>query len=394
MALTDTKVRTIKATEKPQKLFDERGLFLLVTPTGSKYWRFKYRFNNKEKLLSLGTFPDVSLSQARDRREEARKRLSEGIDPSEYRKVMKTAAIERQANSFEVIGREWFLKKKPTWKDNHSLTIIRRLERDLFPWLGDKPISEITPGILLRVLRLVEQRGTIETAHRDLSYCMQILQYAVQSSYIESNPARDLKGALASAKGRHFAAPTDAKQFSALLKIIEGYQGSIIVRCAIRLAPHVFVRPGELRTAKWADIDFDKAEWRFIVSKTETPHLVPLSRQSIEILREIEPVTGKGPYVFPCARSPQRPMSENAILAALRRLGITKEEASGHGFRATARTLLDEVLGFRPDFIEHQLAHAVRDPNGRAYNRTAHLEERRKMMQAWSDYIDSLKLDN
>lgn len=391
MALTDTKVRAAKAADKQQKLYDERGLFLIVTTTGSKYWRFKYRFNQKEKMLSIGTYPDISLSEARDRREEARKRLSQGIDPSEYKKVMKTVAIERQANSFEVIAREWIMKKMPTWKESHSCTVIRRLERDIFPWLGDKPITEITPHVLLKVLRQVEERGTVETARRILSYCAQIFYYAVSSNYVERNPALDLKGALPPTKKKHFAAPTEPEAFAGLLKVIEGYQGNIIVRCALRLTPHVFVRPGELRSAKWADIDFNKAEWRYTVSKTDTPHIVPLSRQSIDILKEIQPVTEDGPYVFPCARTPQRPMSENAILGALRRLGITKEEATGHGFRATARTLLEEVLGFRIEVIEHQLAHAVRDPNGRAYNRTKLLDERKRMMQEWSDYVDSLK---
>lgn len=391
MPLTESKIRAAKATDKAQKLFDERGLFLLVTPTGSKYWRFKYRFDGKEKLLAFGTYPDVNLSMARDKREEARKCLRDGIDPSEQRKAMKTATIGRQADSFEVIARDWFAKYSPSWAVSNSSKIISRLERNIFPWLGNKPITEITAPMLLKVLRLIEARGAKETTRRVLRYCSRIFHYAIASGKAQHDPALGLLGALAPPKSKHLAAETDPKRFGELLRVIDGYKGTLIVYCALRLAPLVFVRPGELRAAQWADIDLDKAEWRFIVTKTKTPHIVPLSTQAVAILQEIQPLTGSGRYVFPSARSGDRPMSDNAILGALRRLGIGKEEASGHGFRATARTLLDEVLGFRPDFIEHQLAHAVRDPNGRAYNRTSHLAERKKMMQAWADYLHQLK---
>jgi len=390
MALTDIKVRNIKTTDKPQKFYDERGLFLLVTPIG-KYWRFKYHFSDKEKLLALGVYPAMGLSEARIKRDEAHAQLDQGVDPSEHRKVMKAVKADRKTNSFETIAREWYLKNVTTWAPTHSETVIRRLERDIFPSLGNKAISEVTAPLLLQALRAVEARGTRETARRILGICSQIFKYAIATVRLDRNVALDLIGSIVPPKKGHFAAPTEPEQFGGLLKVIDGYQGSIITRCALRLLPHIFVRPGELRTAKWADIDFNKAEWRYLVTKTQTQHIVPLSHQSIAILREIQPVTGKDIYVFPCARTPQRPMSDNAILGALRRLGITKEEATGHGFRATARTLLDEVLKFRPDYIEHQLAHTVRDPNGRAYNRTVHLEERRKMMQVWSDYLDSLK---
>ncbi|BCA93910.1 integrase [Legionella antarctica] len=390
MALTNVKVRTTKSQEKAFKLSDEKGLYLYVTPKGSRYWRMKYRFGGKEKLLALGIYPDVSLAKAREKRDEARKLLADNIDPGEHRKVMKTATADRAANSFELVAREWFAKHSVNWVASHADKIIRRLERDVFPWLGVKPVAEITSPDLLAVLRRIENRGAIETAHRAMGNCGQVFRYAVATGRAERDPSQDLKGALPPVKGKHFAAQTNPEQFAQLLRAIDSYEGTLIVRCALRLAPLIFVRPGELRHAEWSAVDFEKAEWSYIVTKTNTPHVVPLSKQSLAILQELYPLTGGGRYVFPSARSSHRPMSDNAILAALRRLGISKEEATGHGFRATARTLLDEVLGVRPDFIEHQLAHAVRDPNGRAYNRTAHLPERKKMMQDWADYLDSI----
>jgi len=391
MHLTDIAIRKAKPSEKPVKMFDERGLFLLITPSGGKWWRFKYRFNNKEKLLSLGVYPDVGLKDAREQREEARKQVAAGIDPAEHRKAQKTAQTDRAANSFEVVAREWFVKRSPNWSANHGDRIIRRLERDIFPWIGGKPIADITPKQLLTVVRRIEERGALETAHRALSNCGQVLRYAVATGRVERDTSQDLRGALQPVKSEHFAAVTEPKKVGELLRIIEGYEGTPTVRCALRLAPLVFVRPGELRKAKWADIDLDTAEWCFTVTKTDTKHIVPLSKQAVTILHELHPLTGRGRYVFPGGRSTARPMSENAILAAMRKMEIPKEEMCGHGFRAMARTILDEVLGFRPDFIDHQLAHAVRDPNGRAYNRTAHLPARRKMMQEWADYLDKLK---
>lgn len=391
MPLTDTAIRNAKPEAKPLKLFDERGLFLLVTPAGGKWWRLKYRFDGKEKLLSLGVYPDVSLKDARELRDEARKRLAAGINPSEHRKAQKSVRADRAANSFEVVAREWFAKYSPTWADTHSSRIISRLEGDVFPWIGGRPIAELIAPELLTVARRIEGRGALETAHRVMGYCGQIFRYAVATGRAERDPTGDLRGALPPAKGDHFPAITEPKRVAELLRMLDGYQGTFVVRCALRLAPLVFVRPGELRKAEWTDIDLNAAEWRYTVTKTETAHIVPLSHQAVAILRELHPLTGHGRYVFPGARTNGRPMCDNAILAAMRRLGIPKEEMSGHGFRAMARTILDEVLGFRPDYIEHQLAHAVRDPNGRAYNRTAHLLERRKMMQDWADYLDKLK---
>lgn len=391
MPLTNTTIRNTKPETSPRKLFDERGLFLLVSPNGNKWWRFKYRFDGKEKLLSLGVYPDVSLKEARDRRDEARKLLANEIDPSENRKAKKATRGERAGNSFEVVAREWFAKYSTNWAEDHANRTYRRLERDVFPWIGEKAITGVTAPELLSVIQRIENRGALETAHRALGNCGQVFRYAIATGRAERDPSGDLRGALPPAKGEHFAAVTEPKQVAEILRAMDGYEGSLTVRCALRLAPLVFVRPGELRKAEWANVDLGKAEWRYMVTKTETLHIVPLSQQAVEILRELHPLSGHGRFVFPSARGNGRPMSDNAILAAMRRMGIGKEEMSGHGFRAMARTILDEVLGVRPDFIEHQLAHAVRDPNGRAYNRTAHLPERRKMMQDWADYLDKLK---
>lgn len=391
MSLTDTTIRAARPKQKPTKLFDGGGLYLEVSPAGGKWWRLKYRFDGKEKRLSLGVYPDVGLKDARDRRDAARKLLAGGVDPSENRKIQKTAQMERAANSFEVIAREWFAKHSPGWDKNHAARILRRYERDIFPWIGGRPITDVTAKEVLATVRRIESRGALESAHRALASCGQVLRYAVATGRLDRNPSADLRGALPPVKGEHFAAVTEPKRFSEILRAMDSYEGTFTVSCALRLAPLVFVRPGELRKAEWADIDLEAKEWRYIVTKTKTQHIVPLSSQAVEILRELQPLTGDTRYVFPGARSIKRPMSDNAILAAMRRLGIAKEEMSGHGFRAAARTILDEVLGVRPDFIEHQLAHSVRDPNGRAYNRTAHLPERHKMMQTWANYLEKLK---
>jgi integrase len=392
MPLTDTAVRNAKPAEKPQRLFDGGGLYLEVATSGGKWWRFKYRFDGKEKRLSFGVYPDVGLKEARARRDEARKLLTQDVDPGENRKAQKAARQDRAANSFEVIAREWYGKYSATWVADHGNRILRRLERDVFPWIGARPIAEISALELLAVVRRIESRGALETAHRALGNCGQVFRYAIATGRAQRDPTGDLRGALPPVKPQHFAAITDPKGVAELLRVLDGYEGSVIVRCALRLAPLVFVRPGELRKAEWQHVDLDAAEWRYFVTKTQTDHVVPLSDQAMEILRELNAITGGGKYLFPSARTNARPMSDNAILAAMRRLGIGKDEMTGHGFRAMARTILDEVLGVRPDYIEHQLAHAVRDPNGRAYNRTAHLAERRKMMQQWADYLDTIKM--
>jgi integrase len=392
MPLNDLKARTSKPKEKPYKLSDVDGLYLLITEKGHKWWRFRYRFDHKEKLLSLGTYPEISLTDARQRRDEARKQVAHGIDPGVLRKAQKQAETE-ETETFEVIAREWHTKFTHTWTAGHTTKLLSAMTRDLFPWLGARPIKELKAPELLATLRRIESRGTLETAHRMRGLLGQIFRYAVATGRAERDPAADLRGALPQPNEKHLAAIIDPKEVAPLLRVLDGYQGHFVVKCALRLAPLLFVRPGELRHAEWAEIDLDEAAWNIPASKMKMKEalLVPLSVQAVEILRELQSLTGASRYVFPSGRSFTRPMSNNAILAALRRMGYDKDTMTGHGFRAMARTILDEVLHIRPDYIEHQLAHAVRDPNGRAYNRTAHLNERREMMQTWADYLDGIK---
>jgi integrase len=389
--LTDKAIRALKPREKPYKASDGLGLYLLVQPTGSRLWRFKYRHGGKEGVESLGAYPDVSLALARQKRDELRKLRATGVDLAAHRRAIKAAQTEAATNSFKVIADEWYEKQSLAWAPKHAVKIIERLRRDIYPWIGSRPIKEISPTEILAVLRRIESRGAIETAHRALGDISAIARYAIATQRALSDPCRDLRGALSPRVKQHLSAITDPKKIPDLLTRIDGYHGTLVVRCALRLAPLVFVRPGELRTAKWADIDLDAAEWRFTASKTKQPHLVPLSTQAVAILRELHPLTGRREYVFPGERSPLRPMSENTVNVALRSLDVPKEEMSGHGFRAMARTVLDEVLKFPAHLIEAQLAHAVRDANGRAYNRTTHIEERRVMMQQWADYLDALR---
>jgi integrase len=393
MPLTATAVRQAKPTHKTQRLFDSGGLYLEIPPAGGKWWRLKYRYGGKEKRLSLGTYPDTGLAEAREKRDAARKLLASGIDPSQQRKAAKAAGEERSSNSFEVVAREWHAKQSSSWVPLHASRIMLRLENDIFPWLGSRTIADITAKEFLSTVNRIVDRGAVESAHRVLQNCGQVLRYAIATGRAERNPVADLRGALPPVKPKNLAAITDPAAIGGLLRAIDAYQGTFITKCALRLAPLVFVRPGELRHAEWIEFDLVKAEWNIPAEKMKMrlPHLVPLSSQAIAILQELQPLTGSGKYLFPSARSPKRPMSNNAVLSALRRMGFASEEMSGHGFRAMARTILDEVLHFRPDYIEHQLAHTVRDPNGRAYNRTAHLIERRQMMATWADYLDTLK---
>jgi integrase len=391
MALSDTAIRTAKPTDKPYKLTDEKGLFLLVTANGSKYWRLKYRFNGKEKLLSFGTYPDIGLKDARERRETARKLLANGIDPGENKKVQKAAKLERAENSFEVIAREWFAKYRDTWAPSHSEKIITRLANDVFPWIGGKPVAEITAPVVLEVLRRIEKRGTLDTAHRAKGNISQVMRYAIATGKAERDPCPDLRGALPPARESNFASITDPVKVAELLRAMDAFSGTFVVKSALLLSPMLFVRPGELRRAEWKDFDLDKAEWCYFVSKTKTEHVVPLAAQAVAILKELHALTGHGRYVFP-GRDPQKAMSEAAVNAALRRMGYdTKTEITGHGFRAMARTILHEVLHQRPEVIEHQLAHAVPDALGTAYNRTLFLKDRTAMMQLWADYLHKLK---
>ena len=390
--LSDMKIQKAKSKDKNVTLFDGGGLFLMVTPTGGKLWRFKYRYDGKQKLLAFGTYPEINLFDARKRRDVARSQLAHGIDPGAVRKAQKQANTET-TETFEIIAREWHERFKSNWTTEYASKIMSRLEGDVFPYIGARPINEIKAPELLTVLRRVEARGTFELAHRIRTICGQVFRYGVATGRAERDPAADLRGALSPVQTINRAAIIEPKKVGELLRAIDGYQGSFIVKCALKLAPLFFVRPGELRNAEWKEVSFENAEWNIPASKMKMkePHLVPLSKQAIEILKELHEYTGASRYVFPSGRTFDRPMSDNAILAALRRMGYAKDEMSGHGFRAMARTILDEVLQVRPDFIEHQLAHAVRDPNGRAYNRTSHLAERKKMMQKWADYLDGLK---
>jgi len=392
MPLTDVTVRTAKPRDKPYKLSDSGGLYVEVTPAGGKRWRWKYRIEGREKLLSMGVYPDVPLVLARVRRDDARKLLANGVDPSVHRQATKLAQAEGSANSFEVIGREWFAKHQSGWAISHSSKVIARLEKDVFPFIGSRPIAQIAASELLKVLQRIENRGALETAHKARVSCGQVFRYAIATGRTERDISADLRGALPPVRTKHMSSVTDPALVGPLLRMLHGYEGTLTVQCALKLAPLLFVRPGELRTARWVDIDLEKAEWRFRVSKTHTDHVVPLASQAVAVLAEVRQLTGRGQFVFPSARSNSRPMSENTVNAALRRLGIPSDELTGHGFRAMARTILDEVHGFRIDLIEHQLAHAVKDPLGRAYNRTSHLPERRRMMQAWADYLDSLRI--
>ncbi|MES9968707.1 MAG: integrase arm-type DNA-binding domain-containing protein [Candidatus Thiodiazotropha sp.] len=388
--LTDTAIRNAKPKEKNYKLSDGGGLYLLITTKGGKWWRLDYRFNGKRKTLSMGVYPDVSLKSARDRRSEAKTQLADGIDPGEIRKA--TKASQSDADGFEAVAREWWGQREPTWSKTHSSRIIQRLEKDVFPWIGNRPIGEISAPELLTVLRRIENRGALETAHRIHQSCGQIFRYAVATGRAQRDPSADLKGALPPTRQKHHASITDPKKIGELLRVIDGYEGSLVTRCALQLASLTFVRPGELRHAEWEEINLEKAEWRIPPEKMKmrTLHIVPLPSQALAVLNEIKPLTGRGKYVFPGVRTNRRPMSENTVNAALRRLGYTKEEMTGHGFRSMASTILNEQ-GWHRDAIERQLAHAERNSVRAAYNYAEHMPERIKMMQWWADYLDKLK---
>lgn len=391
MALTDTTIRNAKPTDKTYAIADERGLSIQIKPTGGKWWRLRYRFDGKEKMLSLGTYPDVGLKEAREKRDDARKLIASGVDPSQHRKATKSAKQERSANSFEVICREWLENKRSNIEEAQYKKALARLEKDVFPWLGKRPIAEITAPEVLSVLRRIDERGARYTAHKAKSEISQCIRYAIATGRADRDPCPDLKGAIPAPKTENLPSITDPKGVAELLRAIDGFKGTFVVRCALLLAPLLFVRPGELRKADWSGFDLDKGEWRYLVTKTKTEHLVPLATQAVAILRDLHALTGHGKYVFP-GRDPQLPMSDAAVNAALRRMGYdTKTEITGHGFRAMARTILHEELHVKPEVIEHQLAHQVADALGTAYNRTKFLKERKAMMQLWADYLDKLK---
>ena len=392
--LTATEVKQVKPGEKPLKLADGGGMYLQVLPNGARYWRFDYRYAGKRKTLALGVYPEVSLKEAREKHQEARTKLRQGIDPGEVRKVEKLTRNLAAAESFEAVGREWFNRNLSEKSTSYRERTGRILEKDLYPYLGNRPIASITPQELLATLRRIEGRGAYDIAHRAKQTSSQIFRYAVATGRAMSDPSRDLTGALKPRrKKKHHAAITDPAELSRLLVAMDAFTGTPVVKTALLLSPLLFQRPGEIRGMEWAEINWEASRWEIPAEKMKMkqPHIVPLSNQAQDLLKELHRLTGRGRYVFPSARGASRCLSENGVRVALRTLGYDNDTMTPHGFRATARTLLDEVLGYRIDWIEHQLAHAVRDPNGRAYNRTAHLEGRAEMMQAWADYLDRLK---
>lgn len=389
--LTDTKLRSLKAQAKAYRVADTNGLCVEVRPTGAKVWRYRYRYAGKASMVTMGEYPVMTLQEARGARERMRALVKGGANPAHVARVQRATQAEHAANTFAAVASELLTKRAKEGLSPGSVKRERRLiEKDLAS-VSDLPIADVTAPALLAALRRIEARGVIETAHRARSLAGQVFRYAIATGRATTNPAGDLIGALEQPQTRHFASVTEPEKIGELLRALYAYTGSPVTVAALKLAPLVFVRPGELRQARWADIDLEAAEWRFTASKTGTPHIVPLSTQAAAILTDLHPLTRRSEYVFPGVRSSKRPMSENTVNAALRNLGFDRDTMTGHGFRAMARTVLDEVLGFRPDYIEHQLAHAVRDPLGRAYNRATHLPERRKMMQGWADYLDSLK---
>lgn len=388
MLITDTAIRSAKPKEKPYKLFDGGGLFLLVKPNGSRLWRLKYHVDGREKLLSVGIYPDVSLKSARDRREDARRMVAAGLDPSAKRKAERAA----RADTFEAITWEWLdLKAKSLSQRTHDKR-LHRFESFVFPYLGKRPISTISAPDLLPVLKRVEGRGKNETAHRIRSESSAVFRYAIVTGRAERDPAADLRGALAPVVVRNHPAITEPAKIGKLLRAIHGYSGQPATEYALKLLPLTFVRPGELRGAEWSEFDLDGAVWGIPAArmKMREQHVVPLSKQSVALLRELKTLTGSGRYLFPSLRTAERPISNNTLNAALRRMGYTGDEMVSHGFRSMASTCLNE-RGWNPDLIELQLAHAERDEVRGAYNRAQRLDDRRRMMQAWADYLDGLR---
>jgi integrase len=394
MPLSDTAIRKAKPSDKPQRLFDGGGLYLELSPAGGKWWRLKYRFGGKEKRLSLGTYPDTGLADARERRDSARKLLAQGFDPSAERQAAKQSQSQATAaagDTFEVMARAWMARQDVAEVTANKTRWV--LETFLFPEIGSRPIAEISPRELLAALRGIEETGKLETAKRARIKAGQIFRFAVLEGKAESDPTASLRGALKAPKNKHHAAITDPAQMGELLRAIDGFTGQYVTLCALKLAPLVFVRPGELRQAEWAEFDMDGAMWRIPGErmKMKAAHLVPLSTQAIVILRELHALTGKGRYVFAGLRTASRPMSENTVNAALRRLGYSGEEMTGHGFRSMAATRLNE-MGWNADAIERQLAHAESNKVREAYTHAArYLEERKRMMQAWADYLSGLR---
>ena len=392
MPLTNAAIKNSKPREKQYRMADGQSLYLLIKPNGSKLWRLDYSLHGKRKTFSLGQYPAVTLKEARQERDEIKKLVKRGIDPVQHRKTTARKVTAEQKNTFEALADEWLTRKTHGWTEGHYRTVDARLKRDILPWLGYRPIHEITAPEILLVLRRIEARGAIETAHRCKTICSQVFRYAIAVGAAERDPAADLRGALTTAKHRKMAAITDPARVGELMRAIQGYQGDLVTRCALQLSALLFVRPGELRQMEWKEINWIRAEWVIPAEKMKMKreHVVPLSRQALDVLREIHPLTSEGKYVFPSLRTNIRPMSNNTVLAALRRMGFTKEEMTPHGFRAMASTLLHEN-GWAHEAIELQLAHSRRDKVAAAYDRSRRLPERKEMMQWYADYLDKLK---
>jgi integrase len=405
---SDTTIRNIKPGDGRKRLTDGEGLYLLLFVKGGAHgWRFDYSIHGKRKTLSLGTYPATGLKLAREKADAARQLVAAGIDPSEDRQAKKAEHADRasgaQSNTFEAVAREWYEVRRGDWAPSYGAKIIRRLEVDVLPWLGKLELDAITPPQLLQVLRRIESRGVIETAHRALENTSQVFRYAVAIGRATTDPGRDLKDALKKPLPTHFPAITDPKRLGEFLRAAEGYQGTHVVRTALRLMPMLLLRPGELRHARWTEFDLDGGLWTVPAARMKRtkrgklkgkPHIVPLPRQAVEILRDLQPLTGEGEYVFRGERHHDRPMSDAAVNAAMRAMGFGADEVTGHGFRATARTMLAERLGVPAEVIEAQLAHSVRDQLGTAYNRTTFTDERVTMMQKWADYLDECRTGN
>lgn len=388
--LTDTQIRQAKPGSTKHRLSDGDGLFLLVLPNGARWWRLDYRLHGRRNTISLGTYPEVSLAAARQRRAEARTQVAAGVDPSHVRQQLKVA--RSSGNTFAAVAAEWLAKQQNVFAPVTLKTATWQVADLVNPWMGNRPVGEIEPPELLAVLRRIEARGRHDTAHRVKQRCGQIFRYAIATGRAQRDPSADLRGALTPVNTRHRAAVTEPEDIKALLQALDGYQGTFVVACALRLAPLTFVRPGELRRAEWTEVNLERAEWRLPATKMKMrePHIVPLSTQAVELLRELQLLTGTGLYLFPSIRTRQRPMSENTINAALRRLGYATDQMCGHGFRAMASTSLNE-LGWPEDVIERQLAHRPRNKVRATYNRAQYLPERRRMMQAWANHLDVLR---
>lgn len=391
MALTDTAIKNAKPQGKPVKLTDEKGLFLLLNPNGSKWWRLNYRFDGKRKTLSMGVYPDVPLRLARGRREAARKLLAAGVDPGAQRKAEKQANAATGTNTFEALAREWMATRGKEWTAGYASKTRSALERHAFPAIGARPIAEITAPDLLALLRAIETRGTVDMAHRVQQHCGAIWRFAIATGRAIADPVTSLRGALSTVRTEHYAALTDPLEFGGLLRAIDDYRGEATTKAAMQFLALTFQRTKEVRFAEWSQIDQEQALWRIPaeVMKMREAHLVPLSRQAIDVLERLRPLTGKGRLVFPSSISGERPLSENTVIYALARMGY-KGRMTGHGFRSVASTLLNEQ-GFRADLIERQLAHSEKNTVRAAYNRAEYLPERRVMMQKWADYLDKLK---